>query len=149
MSGNLAGNDHTGILEAEDTDTDRRLPIGMDPTTHSLNVNGWVWDAVGLVWTRMTQPGIYIDEANLTVSAGDIEKLLADMYWQQTYPYTYAVSGRVKYMCRNTSISAALSATSWYVWKFDDADVPRFEGPRLATGGIASEAAVNALSWGF
>ena len=79
---------------------------------------------------------------------GNIAGYLAGAIWQQTYVYAHA-SGRVKYICRNFAIDAPLAEGSWYVWKFDDAALPRWEGPRIASDGIAAEATVDLLAWGF
>lgn len=80
--------------------------------------------------------------------SGDIAQYLAGSAFKQIYFYAYP-STRVKYICKNSSISAALSGNDWYVWKYDDADLPRFEGPRIATFGIDVEANIDALAWGF
>jgi len=79
---------------------------------------------------------------------GNLAKYLAGTAWAQTYYYAYA-SGRVKYICKNVSIYAALADNTWYTWKYDDAELPRSEGPRIATAGIAAVADVDGLAWGF
>jgi len=77
-------------------------------------------------------------------SDGDL--VLKGEYYQRFLPYLHA-SGRIKYGCKNTNIGAALADTDWECWKYSDADIPTIEGPRTATGGVATEGAIDALSW--
>lgn len=70
----------------------------------------------------------------------------SDEYYQRTHTYSYA-SGRLKYLAKNTDIDAAYADTDWIVWKYEDKDNSGSEGPRVATSGVATEAAINGLSW--
>jgi len=92
---------------------------------------------------RMVQPTIEL-QGDLTVTMGDVEKLLAGHYYKRTKTYNYA-SGKMKYFCRNTDVDASETDTDWYITKFLDSDVYGDEGPR--TGAVNTEAAINALSW--
>ncbi len=104
----------------------------------------YVYDTGTTSWVAMQQPTLNIENADLTVTMGDVEKLLAKQYYLRMKPYTHA-SGRVKYVCRNTDIDAAETDTDWFCWKYSDAAVPEIEGPRQ--GAVNTEATVNALSW--
>lgn len=70
------------------------------------------------------------------------------METQQILTYNYA-SGRIKYLCKHFKLSASTNDPEWLAFKLDDSDVLRFEGPRIATGGVANEAAIDGLSWSF
>lgn len=67
---------------------------------------------------------------------------------QQILTYNYA-SGRIKYLCKHLKLSASTNDSEWFAYKLDDSDVLRLEGPRLANGGVASEAAIDGLNWSF
>lgn len=61
-----------------------------------------------------TRPSISIDD--LTVSMGDVEKLLAENYWKQTrFDWT---SGDLDYKGFNLVADASVDATDWYIWKY-------------------------------
>lgn len=112
----LTGREHTGVLEAQDPDTLIAQPVGIDTETKTLRVGSFVWDAAGMRWVKMTQPGLRIDEANLNVSMGDVEKLLAENYWAQTrFDWT---SGNLDYKGYNISATALSSATDWLIAKY-------------------------------
>jgi len=102
-----------------------------------------VWNPSTLAWERMKQPVLELT-GDLTVTLGDVERLLADQYYLRMKPYAYA-SGRIKYICRNTDIDANETDTDWFCWKLTDASPPEKEGPRQ--GAVNNVAAVDGLSW--
>ena len=121
---------------------DYKANIAIDPDYNLLHIFNWVWNPSTLKPERMKQPTINIGD--LTVTFGDVERLLANQYYLRMKPYSYA-SGRIKYLCRNTDIDAGETDIDWFCWKFTDASPPEHEGPRQ--GAVNNEAAVNALSW--
>jgi len=131
-----------GIVKGRDPDNLAAVPVGVELGGQLLRVALFSWDTGTLEWVRYT--GSSLTTGDLTVSMDDVEKLLADSYWQRMYPYLYA-SDRPKYICKNTDIDANLTDTDWRIWKYTDADIPQIEGPR--TGAINTEVVVNALGW--
>lgn len=128
---------------AERDDDVKFVPIKVDPDSKSLRVNLWVYNPSTLDWERMKQPTLELT-GDLTVTLGDVERLLANQYYLRMKPFSYA-SGRIKYICKNTDIDANETDTDWFCWKFTDASPPEHEGPRQ--GAVNNEAAVNGLSW--
>jgi hypothetical protein len=64
----------------------------------------------------MTQPGLNIDQADLNVSMGDVEKLLAENYWGQTrFDWT---SGNLDYKGYHISATGSDNATDWLIMKY-------------------------------
>jgi len=120
-----------------------RIKYAYDPDEEVFKVAAYVYNASTLAWERMTQPTIHI-AGDLTVTLGDVERLLADQYYLRMKTYAHA-SGRIKYVCKNTDIDAAETDTDWYCWKFTDAAAPDSEGPRQ--GAVNTEVAVDGLSW--
>lgn len=116
-----------------------------EPSTGIQRVQNMVWDPILMQPVRMTQPTINID-GDLDVTVGDVEALLANRYFQATFPYLHA-SGRPQYICKNLDIDANLTDTDWYIWKYTDAAIPRSEGPRF--GAINTVGVINALPWNF
>ena len=132
-------------LAGVDKDTGEIKNIGMDEDSEGLNVNLYRWDIDTTAWVKYDPTKVEFT-GDLTVTMGDVEALLADNYYKRMKPYTHT-SGRVKYLCKNTDIDAAESDIDWFAWLYTDADVPEIEGPRICTGGVATEGAINALSW--
>jgi len=127
------------------TDTDGiKKAVKIDKDTDTLHILNWVYNPTSLAWERMKQPSV--DIGDLTVTQGDMEKLLSDHYYLCMQPFLYA-SDRIKYICKNTDVEAIVADTDWLVWKFTDADIPEKEGPRIATSGIAAVADIDGLSW--
>ena len=115
------------------------------PDTGILRVQNMVWNPTTMQPELMQQPVINIGDLDVTI--GDVEALLMNNYFKQTFPYLYSPSGRPKYICKNIGIDTAKTATDWYVWKYSDADIPQSEGPRR--GAINTELGIDAYSWGF
>ena len=134
------------LIRGNDPDTKAPVIAAIDAETKTLRVNNWVWDPLASpnpAWIRDVGARVTV-EGDLTVTLGDVERLLADQYYQRGKTYTHA-SGRVKYVCRNTDIDANETDTDWFCWKFTDAALPDKEGPR--SGAVNTEAAIDALSW--
>lgn len=110
---------------------------------HYAGAYNKVWNTTTLDWDRMKQPILELT-GDLTVTLGDVERLLADQYYKRMKSYAYG-STRIKYVCKNTDIDANETDTDWFCWKYTDAAAPETEGPRQ--GAVNTEAAVNGLSW--
>lgn len=69
-------------------------------------------------------------EGDLTVSMGDVEKLLAGHYWKdQRFAYS---SGKLQYRGLSTTHKASTSSGNlWWIWKYTYSgnDCTRIEGP--------------------
>ena len=109
-----------------------------------IKIACYVYDTGTTSWVAMQQPVLEVSNLDLTVTMGDVEKLLAKQYYLRMKPYTHA-SERIKYVCKNTDIDASETDTDWFCWKYSDADIPEIEGPRQ--GAVNTEGAVDALSW--
>lgn len=109
------GNGTPDTIKGTDKDTDVAVVVGLDKTTRSVNTNNRVWDTNTLTWVRMEQPTILAD--NLTVSMGDVEKLLASRYWLNVQ-YDYDGSGNCVYIGKNIDLSANDGDTDWYITQF-------------------------------
>lgn len=97
-------------------------------TSKAIKAVLYVWNTSTLAWERMQQPVIELS-GDLTVTMGDVEKLLAGNYWKdQRMEYS---GGNLLYRGLNTTHKTATSATSWYIWKytFSGEDLVRIEGP--------------------
>ena len=79
----------------------------------------------------MKQPTLQVGD--LTVTMGDVEKLLAGDYWHDDIS-TY-VDGNLIYRALNTTHKAATSATTWYIWKYTwtNGERTRREGPLVGS----------------
>lgn len=135
---------NTPVLLLRDRNNGKIYQANAEPGTGIQQVQLFVWDPVGMTPVKMQQPTINIGDLDVTL--GDVEALLANRYYLANYFYAYS-NGRVKYHCRNIDIDANLTDSDWYIWKYDNAKLPRSEGPR--TGAINTEAVINALSWNF
>jgi hypothetical protein len=134
------------LIRGNDPDTQAPVIAAIDAETKTLRVNNWVWDpqaSPNPTWVRGKQATLELT-GDLTVTLGDVERLLANHYYVRMKPYSYS-SGRIKYICRNTDIDANETDTDWFCWKYTDASPPEHEGPR--EGAVNNEAAVNGLSW--
>jgi hypothetical protein len=119
--------------------------VAVDPDYNLLHILNWVWNTSTMQPERMKQPVLELT-GDLTVTLGDVERLLADQYYTRMKIFAYG-SGRIKYITRNTDIAAGETDTDWFCWKFTDVSLPEKEGPRQ--GAVNDEAAVNGLSWGI
>ena len=120
-----------------------RIKYAYDPDEAVFKVALYVWNAATVAWERMVQPTIEIS-GDLTVTMGDVERLLGDQYYARMKIYAYD-SGRPKYICKNTDIDAAESDADWYCWKLTDAALPDKEGPRLSA--VAAVGTIDAKGW--
>lgn len=113
-------------------DTSNFMLLG-DPTSKSMRVNLWVWDTGTTAWVRMVQPSMNVDADDLTITMGDVEKLLSRNYWKdKRLEYS---AGDLIYKGFNTSHGAATDAATWYIWKhtWSAGDLTRIEGPLIGT----------------
>ncbi len=132
----IKGIDSSGNEVAYLITGDRYLPVqitALDTETTSTVIQV-ACNAAGHLYSTLSFDG------DLTVSMGDVEKLLAKQYYKRTLFYEHA-SGRVKYKCQNTDIGAAVADTDWFIWLLSDADSPTIEGPR--TGRVDSEGNID------
>ena len=121
-----------------------RSKLGYDTDEEVFKTALYVWNTTTLAWDRMSQPTIELSAGDLTVTMGDVERILNDQYYLRMKPYVHA-SRRPKYICKNTNIDANETDTDWLCWKYSDADIPEIEGPRQ--GAVNTEGTVDALSW--
>jgi len=130
------------LIRGNDPDTKAPVIAAIDAASKTLRINNWVWNTVTLVWERMKQPTLELT-GDLTVTMGDVEKLLASDYWKdQRLEYS---GGDLIYKGLNTVHKAATSATTWYIWKYtwDGSDCTRIEGPL-----VGSWDGNDGLAWG-
>lgn len=121
-----------------------RIKYKWDPDEEVFKVAQYVWNTSTLAWDRMRQPTIELTAGDLTVTLGDVERLLSNQYFKRTKMYAHS-SGRVKYLCKNTDIDAGETDTDWLCWKYSDAALPSIEGPR--SGAVNTEGTVDNLGW--
>ncbi len=133
------------LIGALDPNTGEIKPLSLDDalsaTMEGLNVLLHVWNSVTMDWEKFT--GLSISGDDLTVTMGDVEKLLADTYWKETL---YAFTGNNPiYVGKNTTHDAATSAIDWYIWKYtwSGNNPTRKEGPL-----VGSWDGRAALGWG-
>lgn len=138
----LRDKNSTPVLLVLDRANNKIYQADAEPDHGIQRVQLMVWDPDGLTPVRMVQPTINVGDLDVTI--GDVEALLANRYFKRTIPYTYS-SGRIKYMCKNYDIDASYVDPDWLVWKYSDDGIPYTEGPRIATNGVASSGAIDAL----
>jgi len=131
------------LIRGNDPDTKAPVIAAIDATSKTLRINNWVWDIGTTAWVRMKQPILEL-AGDLTVTMGDVERILNDQYYKRMKIYAYG-SGRAKYICKNTDMEAAEGDTDWFCWKLTDAALPDKEGPRLSA--VDAEATIDAKSW--
>jgi len=87
-----------------------------------------MWNPTTLAFELPKQPAIEFT-GDLTVTMGDVERLLADNYWKdKRLDWT---SGDLDYMGVNVTAGAATNAATWYVFKYTWAsgNCTRIQGP--------------------
>ena len=91
----------------------------------------YVYNPSTLDWERMKQP--ILQTGDLTVTMGDVEKLLSGHYWKDQR-LTYS-SGDLVYKALHTTINTATSATTWWIWKYTwtSGDLVRIQGPLVGS----------------
>lgn len=126
----------------EEDSGDAKL-IRIDPDMGGLLVANHVYNTGTGAWEKMQQPIITVD-GDLTVTMGDVEKLLAEYYWlDKRFDWT---SGDLDYLGFSTTHKASTSTGNlWYIMKFtwSSGNPTRIEGPLV--GNWDGRAA---LSWG-
>lgn len=95
----------------------------------SLLVGAHVWDTDSGAWVKMQQPIVTVD-GDLTVTMGDVEKLLAEHYWlDKRFDWT---SGDLDYLgCSTTHKASTSTGNLWWIMKFSwsSGNPTRVEGP--------------------
>ena len=120
------------LIRGNDPDTKAPMIVAVEEASKTLRINNWVWNTVTVAWERMKQPVLELT-GDLTVSMGDVEKLLAEGYWKdQRLEYS---GSNLIYKGLNTVHKAATDATTWYIWKFTWAgkNCTRIEGPLVGS----------------
>ena len=116
------------LIRGSDPDTKAPTIVAVEEVSQTLRINNWVWNTGSVAWERMKQPSLELI-GDLTVTMGDVEKLLATDYWKdQRFEYS---AGDLIYKGFNTTHKALVSATTWYIWKYTwvSSDCTRIEGP--------------------
>lgn len=119
-----------GVRDAESIDT--HMPR-IDLDKYTLRVGLFVWDSDSGTWEKMEQPSIDLYADDLTVSMGDVEKLLATSYWKdQRMDY---LAGKLVYKGLNTAHGISTSDDSWYIQKYtwSAGTMTRIEGPLVGS----------------
>ena len=109
------------------------LAYGWDYDEDVFKVALLVYNPATLDWERMKQPTLELT-GDLTVTMGDVEKLLAGAYWLRT-KYDYDADGNCIYKGLNTDLSAADGDTDWYIVKYE------------YTSGNCTQKRVRVTSW--
>ena len=105
------------FIQGSDPDSKAAIAAAIEAETRTLRINNWVWDVDSVSWIRMKQPSIQYS-GDLTVTMGDVERLLAGAYWLSTKLF-YDGSNNCIYKCCNTDLSAIDGDTDWYIFKYD------------------------------
>lgn len=98
----------------------------------AILVMNLVYNPDTLLPELMQQPTIEV-AGDLTVTMGDVEKILAGNYWKQEL-YDYDVSNNLIYLGKHLLVSAAETDSSWWVWKltWGSGLVTRKQGPIIS-----------------
>ena len=112
--------DEGKCIHCFDADANKAFAWGGEVDELAGKVLLWVWDdrAEVLDWVRLSRSMFDITlEGDLTVSMGDVERLLADQYYKRS-KYYYDANDNLEYLCQNTDIDANETDTDWFCWKF-------------------------------
>lgn len=132
------------IIGGQDKDTGDRVQLAVveiDPNIYALAVAPYYWNSGLLDYDKAVQGQILADD--LTISMGDVERLLADAYWKRSkFFYT---GNNVEYICYNTDIDANETDTDWFIWKlvYTGNNVTEKEGPRQGAVNVTP----SGLAW--
>lgn len=120
------------VAGVDDVDTSEKN-VKVDGPTQSIRINNWVWNTISMEWERMKQPTVEIGSADLTVTMGDVEKLLAQNYWKEKRIEYNA--GDPIYIGYHTTLGVATSDSNWYVFKltWSSGDMVRQQGPQVTS----------------
>lgn len=105
------------FIQGSDPDSKAAIAAAIEAETRTLRINNWVWDTDAVAWIRMKQPSIEYS-GDLTVTMGDVERLLAGIYWPKT-KFDYDVDGNCIYKGCNDDLSATDGDTDWWITRFD------------------------------
>ena len=119
------------VIGGEDKDTGERVNLAVAevaPGVYALATVPYMWNTTDLDYDRAVQPGF--ETGDLDITLGDVEMLLADMYWKRTK--LFYSGNNVEYVCYNTDIDANETDTDWYIWKlvYTGNNMTEKEGPR-------------------
>jgi len=119
------------LFGAIDPTTGEIKPVSMADLPGGIAVVQYVWDTTLMQWVKMQQPVLEADD--LTVTMGDVEKLLADNYWHDTR-YEFAGNNPL-YIGKNTTHDESTAAATWFIWKysFSGNNPTRKEGPLVGS----------------
>ena len=121
------------FIQGSDPDTKAAIAAAVEAETRTLRINNWVWDTGSVAWIRMKQPSIEYS-GDLTVTMGDVERLLANAYWLNT-KYDYDADSQLIYKGCNDALNAADGDIDWWISRFD------------WTSGNITQARVRKTSW--
>jgi hypothetical protein len=134
------------VLLILDRATGKIYQAGAEGDSAILQVMSYVWDPDTLQPVKMEQPTINLDADDLTVTMGDVEKLLANNYWKDKR-FENNSAGNPIYIGLNITHKELITATTWYILKFTwDAsgrNLERIEGPLVGAWSNRT-----GLSWG-
>jgi hypothetical protein len=109
------------IIKGVDADDlSKFVVLTVDKNTRTLRINNWVWDpdlTPDPDWVRMKQP-ILEFSGDLTVTMGDVEKLLAGVYFPETR-YDYDADDNCIYKGEHTTLNVSEDDTEWRITKYD------------------------------
>lgn len=119
-----------------DKDAAKAFAIGGEEDHRAIKVLMKVWDDDPgvLDWVRFSRSMFDMTVGDITVTMGDVERLLADNYWNDIRVDN--TSGNIDYIAKNITHKAAVGSATWYIWKYSDYDsglARRIEGPLVGT----------------
>lgn len=101
---------------ATDTEEVRMLRLVEQDGLLLVPVANYVYHVGDTEWQKGQQSLLDVT-GDLTVTMGDVEKLLAKDYWKNVQ-YDYDGSGNMIYLGRNINLTAANDDTDWYIIKY-------------------------------
>ena len=104
--------------------------LEMGDGKHGLIVIPTVYDPDTGEFVLQTQPNVMVD-GDLTVTMGDVEKLLANNYWKdQRLEWS---GDDLIYKGYHTTTNASQSDSNWYIFKYtgSSGDLVRKQGPAV------------------
>jgi len=104
------------VAGARDDSSNEVINLYSDGTSKTLRINNWVWNTSSLAWERMKQPSLELT-GDLTVTLGDVERLLAHRYYLE-HRREFDALGRLEYEGWHTTFGAATNAAGWLIKKY-------------------------------
>lgn len=126
----------TGYILSKNISTnsiDRVAAVSTPEGNAALLIANLVYNPNTLNFELMQQPIVEV-AGDLTVTMGDVEKILAGNYWKQER-YDYDVNGNAIYIGRHLSATEVEGDTAWWIWKltWTDGAMTRKQGPITGT----------------